>query len=66
MILLEVPFAEKETAKSLGARWNPAEKKWYVISKSKSIKYLRHFHVVYHYDLTQPNKFLELLYIYEL
>ncbi len=30
MILLDVPFAEKETAKSLGARWNPAEKKWYV------------------------------------
>lgn len=30
MILLDVPFAEKETAKSLGARWNPAKKKWYV------------------------------------
>lgn len=30
MILLDVPFAEKETAKSLGARWNPAEKKWYI------------------------------------
>ena len=30
MILLEVPFAEKDTAKSLGARWNPLEKKWYV------------------------------------
>ncbi len=30
MTLLEVPFAEKEQAKSLGARWNPAEKKWYV------------------------------------
>lgn len=30
MILLDVPFAEKEAAKSLGARWNPLEKKWYV------------------------------------
>lgn len=30
MILLEVPFAEKEQAKALGARWNPAEKKWYI------------------------------------
>jgi len=30
MILLEVPFTEKEVAKSLGARWNPMEKKWYV------------------------------------
>lgn len=30
MILLEVPFAEKDQAKSVGARWNPVEKKWYV------------------------------------
>lgn len=30
MILLEVPFSEKEVAKSLGARWNPQEKKWYI------------------------------------
>lgn len=30
MILLDVPFSEKEAAKSLGARWNPLEKKWYV------------------------------------
>lgn len=30
MILLEVPFAEKNLAKSVGARWNPVEKKWYV------------------------------------
>lgn len=30
MILLEVPFSEKEVAKSLGARWNPLEKKWYI------------------------------------
>lgn len=30
MILLDVPFAEKEAAKLLGARWNPSEKKWYI------------------------------------
>lgn len=30
MILLEVPFTEKDVAKSLGARWNPLAKKWYV------------------------------------
>ncbi len=30
MILLEVPFAEKESAKSLGAKWNAIEKKWYI------------------------------------
>jgi exodeoxyribonuclease VII large subunit len=30
IILLEVPFAEKDVAKQLGARWNPVIKKWYV------------------------------------
>ena len=27
---LEVPFAQKEQAKVLGARWDPLKKKWYV------------------------------------
>lgn len=27
---LEVPFAEKDEVKSLGARWDPACKTWYV------------------------------------
>ncbi|WP_432724063.1 DUF5710 domain-containing protein [Jeongeupia wiesaeckerbachi] len=27
---LAVPFAEKDAAKALGARWDPARKKWYV------------------------------------
>jgi hypothetical protein len=30
MIVLKVPFAEKDEAKSLGARWNAARKVWYV------------------------------------
>lgn len=30
MTLLDVPFSEKEQAKSLGARWNPVERKWYI------------------------------------
>lgn len=30
IILLEVPFAEKDVAKQLGARWNPALRKWYI------------------------------------
>ena len=30
IILLDVPFAEKDIAKQYGARWNPALKKWYV------------------------------------
>jgi len=30
MILLKVPYAEKDEAKTLGARWNPTRKCWYV------------------------------------
>lgn len=30
MLILNVPFNEKEEAKKLGAKWNPAIKKWYV------------------------------------
>ncbi|MFW5440455.1 MAG: DUF5710 domain-containing protein [Methylophilaceae bacterium] len=29
-IPLKVPFKEKDEAKSLGARWNPEAKHWYV------------------------------------
>ena len=29
-MFLNVPFAEKDEAKRLGARWDPARKKWYV------------------------------------
>lgn len=30
MILLKVPYAEKDEAKALGARWNPTRKCWYI------------------------------------
>jgi hypothetical protein len=30
VMYLKVPFAEKEEAKALGARWDAAKKKWYV------------------------------------
>lgn len=30
IVWLNVPFAEKDQAKALGARWNPVKKKWYV------------------------------------
>lgn len=30
---LKVPFAEKDEAKKLGARWDPARKLWYVTDK---------------------------------
>jgi hypothetical protein len=31
---LQVPFAEKDDAKRLGARWDPARKVWYVENKA--------------------------------
>jgi len=30
IIYLEVPYAEKDKAKALGAWWSPSKKKWYV------------------------------------
>jgi len=30
MVFLNVPFAEKDQAKALGARWNPTRRRWYV------------------------------------
>ncbi|MBX6318399.1 MAG: ribonuclease HI [Pigmentiphaga sp.] len=30
VVWLKVPYAEKDEAKALGARWSPAQKKWYV------------------------------------
>lgn len=29
-IYLNVPYAQKDTAKALGAKWDPAKKQWYV------------------------------------
>ncbi len=43
-IILEVPFAEKDEAKSLGAKWNPELKKWYIpdgIEKEKFNKWIK-------------------------
>lgn len=30
MTFLNVPYAEKDEARALGARWNPTRKRWYV------------------------------------
>jgi len=30
MTFLTVPYAEKDEARALGARWNPVKKRWYV------------------------------------
>jgi ribonuclease HI len=34
-IYLNVPFAKKDEAKGLGARWDPTAKKWYVLTSSE-------------------------------
>lgn len=39
MLLLNVPYEEKDEAKSLGARWNPELKKWYVERKENYHKF---------------------------
>lgn len=38
-LLLNVPYAEKDHAKKLGAWWNPELKKWYVKNKSDYPKF---------------------------
>ncbi|GAB2181209.1 hypothetical protein DLREEDagrD3_14320 [Denitratisoma sp. agr-D3] len=38
---LKVPFAEKDDAKKLGARWDPARKVWYVQDKDDLAPFAR-------------------------
>ena len=40
-LLLNVPYAEKDEAKSLGARWNPELRKWYVTDKKDYHKFTK-------------------------
>lgn len=43
-LTLEVPFAEKDAAKALGARWNPEAKKWFVpegVEQEKFTKWIK-------------------------
>lgn len=41
MLILNVPYSEKDDAKSLGAKWNPIIKKWYVENKENYYKFIR-------------------------
>ena len=41
MLILNVPYSEKDDAKSSGAKWNPAIKKWYVENKENYYKFIR-------------------------
>ena len=38
---LTVPFAEKDTAKALGARWDAAKKIWYVMDVADLTPFMR-------------------------
>lgn len=38
-LIINVPFSEKEEAKSLGAKWNPTLKKWYVDKRENYHKF---------------------------
>ena len=38
-LIIDVPFAEKDEVKSLGAKWNPKIKKWYVEERKDYYKF---------------------------
>lgn len=38
-LIIDVPYAEKDEAKSLGAKWNPNLKKWYVEERENYHKF---------------------------
>ena len=41
MLLLNVPYSEKDEAKQLGARWNSELKRWYVQNKEDYPKFAK-------------------------
>ena len=41
MLLLNVPYEEKDEAKSLGAKWNPELKKWYIQNTEDCGKFIK-------------------------
>lgn len=43
-LLLNVPFSEKDEAKSLGAKWNSQLKKWYADTKTEYHKFRKWFY----------------------
>lgn len=41
MLLLDVPYDERNEAKNLGARWSPDYKKWYVEKREDYGKFIK-------------------------
>jgi len=44
IVELNVPFADKDKAKAMGARWNPEKRTWYVIAGDNLESFARWFH----------------------
>ena len=40
-LIIDVPYAEKDEAKALGAKWNPKIKKWYVEKRKDYYKFTK-------------------------
>lgn len=40
-VYLNVPYAEKDAAKTLGAKWDPAKKKWYAPADKDETLFLK-------------------------
>lgn len=41
VVILEVPYSQKDEAKALGAKWNPNIKKWFITSKDDKSKFVK-------------------------
>jgi hypothetical protein len=43
-LIIDVPYAEKDQAKALGAKWNPEAKKWFIpdgVAQDKFTKWIK-------------------------
>lgn len=54
MLFLNVPYAQKDEAKALGARWNANEKKWYVPNSVDTTPFLRWAEVIQQAEKPSP------------
>ncbi len=53
---LQVPFAQKEAAKALGAKWDPANKKWYIPANTNITPFAKWYTTNAHTPPTTPKK----------
>lgn len=55
-LYLNVPYAEKDAAKQLGARWDAVEKKWFVPSGVEPVAFERWFIIEHQLPQASPQK----------